>query len=135
MSHEKFSIFLGGTFRTQRDEKKLEKTYSLLSQEGYEVWWAPKQVSRGYGSKDLDLIERINLAETQSIKNSDLFVGVMRRATFGTAFEIYQAHSCGVAIIGYIVRDHPDFLSSSFRYRVRKIVRNDKELLNAISEE
>lgn len=125
-------IFLAGSFHTKEDENKLEEIYKLLKNNRYEVWWAPKRVQRGYESGNLDLLGKINKTEEYAIENSDLFVAVMKKATFGTAMEIKHAFDHGVPVIGYLLSEHPDFSSGSFRYRVREIVKNNDELLKTV---
>src|SRR5437667_7795989 len=105
-SKKDFRIFLGGTFRTPTDKKELEKVYNQLTKKSYSVWWAPKQVMRGYDSDNMELLEQTNRSEQTAIQKSHLFVGVMRRATFGTAFEIKEAFDWGIPIIGYLLTNH-----------------------------
>lgn len=125
-------IFLAGSFHTKKDENRLEKIFNLLNDNGYEIWWAPRKVKRGYGSRDSGLIKKINDTEEDAIEKSDLLVAVMKRATFGTAFEIKHAFDHWIPIIGYLLEYHLDFSSGSFNHRVKDIVRTDEELLEAI---
>jgi nucleoside 2-deoxyribosyltransferase len=126
------SIFLGGSFQSEEEERRLREIYELLVNEGYNVWWAPINVGRGYESKDESRMKRIIETEEKEIERRDVSTFVMRRATFGTAMEIKHAFDHGKHIIGYILSDSPDFNSASFRYRVRDIVRNDQELLDGL---
>ena len=127
-------VFLAGSFHTPDEEKFLEDIYELLTDKGYDVWWAPKQVERCYESKDSDLLERVNKTEERAIEESDILVAVMRGASFGTAFEIKHAFDNDINIIGYIAKDSPQFNSGAFKYRVSTIVRSNEELLAKLKD-
>jgi len=127
-------IFLAGTFRTKNDRQDLEKIFNLLVKDGYDVWWAPKKVKRGYFSKDLNFLKQIMKTEEDAINDSDILVAVMERASFGTAMEIKHAYDLRKPVIAYLLSDHPDFESGSFNYRVKNIVKNLDDLLEAIRQ-
>jgi len=127
-------IFLAGPFHSKEDETRLEQTYDLLTQKGYSVWWAPKKVQRGYESDNEELLKEINETEEHEIEESDILITIMKRASFGTAMEIKHAFDHHIPVISYLLSEHPDFSSGSFKYRVREIVRTDEELLSAIEK-
>ena len=52
-------IFLAGPFKEKEDEKLLEGVYNLLTNNGYKVWWSPKEVEKSYDSNDIDLCSKI----------------------------------------------------------------------------
>ncbi|MCD6399105.1 MAG: hypothetical protein J7L08_04265 [Candidatus Aenigmarchaeota archaeon] len=125
-------IFLAGPFKEKEDEKLLESVYNLLTNNGYKVWWSPKEVEKGYDSNDIDLCSKIKKEEFEAIEDSDLLVAVMKKSTFGTSFEIQHSEDCKIPVIGYILEDHPDFSSGSFKATVKDIVKNDGELLEHV---
>jgi nucleoside 2-deoxyribosyltransferase len=125
-------IFLAGTFQDKEDESMLKRVFDLLTREGHSVWWAPAKVGRGYESQDGDRMERIIATEEKAIEENDLFLAIMKKATFGTAMEIKHAFEHKKTIIAYLLSDSPDFNSVAFRLRVKNIVRNDEELLDCL---
>lgn len=127
-------IFLAGTFRTEEDEQVLASVFDALSNRGYNVWWAPKQVKRGYSSGDPEFLRRIIQTEEAAIGNSDILIAVMKRASFGTAMEIKHAYDLGKPVIAYLLSEHLDFTSGAFVYRITHTVRNLDDLLETIRQ-
>jgi len=127
-------IFLAGSFRTKEEKDRLENLYNLLKDNGHEVWWAPKRVKRCYECEDSESLKKVNSIEEKAVEDSDLFVAVMEKASFGTAMEIKHAFDHNIPVIGFLLSNRPDFSSGSFKYRVRKIVKSEEELLKAIKD-
>ena len=58
----------------------------------------------------------------------------MKRGTIGTSIEIKHAFDHKIPTIAYLLTDHPDFQSGSFKYRVKEIAKSDDKLLEIIKK-
>jgi nucleoside 2-deoxyribosyltransferase len=127
----KKEVFLAGSFQTEEGKEELRKVYNLLTDNGYNVWWAVNEVERCYGSEDKEKIQQVYETEMDEVRKRPVTIAVMKKASFGTAFEIKEASDNGNSVVGYLLDpENPDFQSGSFKKIVPTTVTSDEELLD-----
>ena len=129
-------VFLGGSFQTKDEEDFLRDIYNSFLEEGYEVWWAPVKVGRGYGTKNEKHRKYIVETEKRELRTSHAAAFVVKKATFGTWGEILDAYEHGIPAVVYVLSENSgyskDFESAWFAYHVDNIVYKKEDLLQEL---
>ena len=138
MIMKKEKVFLSGSFKTTEGEDFLKEIYNSLSKE-YNVWWAPINVGRAYGTHDKKFRDRVVETEKRELRKSKVIVAVMKKATFGTWGEIIDGFGHKVPNVVLVQPENSgdyseDFISAWFPYHVNYVVYNKDDLLQKVRE-
>ena len=128
------NIFLSSSFRTDKDQKFLNRTKKILDKEGNVVWCAMDNIGDYYGTIQRSRLKEIIEIEKNEILKSDLFIALLKNPIPDTIMQIFYAAEYQIPVLIYLNLDIKDksISLSPWLYHHGQIVKSESALLNAL---